>query len=75
MKLWKKVLLFNGAGLVGVASSLFVLPADTPFAIWLIGSSMASENKPGISSRVTTVITVTVGVYWVLNILLHVLYR
>jgi len=90
MKLWQKVFVLNMAGLLGIASSLFLVPANTPFFPWLIVSVVllagfnvaifgrfrrpASGTKP-VDSKVTDVI-ITVGVvFWILDVLVQILRR
>jgi hypothetical protein len=90
MKLWQKVLVVNVAGLLGIASSLFVLPANTPFFPWLMVSvvmlatfnvmiivrhrKIASGSRP-TASKATTIIIALGTAIWILDILVHVLRR
>ena len=90
MKLWQKVFVMNVAGLLGIASSLFVLPANTPFFTWLMVSvvilaifnvvifvrhrKIASGSRL-TASKATTIIIALGTAIWILDILAHVLRR
>lgn len=36
MPTWKKALLVNGGGVIGIAMSLFIVPAQTSFWLWVV---------------------------------------
>ena len=38
MPTWKKALLVNAGGVIGVAISLFIVPAQTSFWLWVVVS-------------------------------------
>ena len=38
MATWKKALLVNAGGVIGVAISLFIVPAQTSFWLWVVVS-------------------------------------
>ena len=90
MKLWQKIFVLNIAGLLGVASSLFVVPANTPFLLWLILSAVvlavfnvaifvrerktASGTRPATSKAWDVFIALCVA-FWILDVLVHILRR
>lgn len=89
MKLWQKMSLLNFAGVIGIASSMFVLPASTPFWLWIVSSIVVlaalnvafyvRQRKPTSGSSPTSMrakIIIAVGAaIWLLDILAHVLHR
>jgi hypothetical protein len=90
MKLWKKALVLNIAGLLGIASSIFVVPPNTPFFLWLIISAVVlsafnvaifvRHRKAGPGSRQptskTTDAIIALGVvFWIVDVLVHILRR
>jgi hypothetical protein len=90
MKFWKKAVVLNLAGLLGIASSIFVVPPNTPFVFWLIISAVAlavfnaalvwrhrkaaSGGSQG-TSKVATVIGWVCVAFWILDVLVHVIRR
>jgi hypothetical protein len=90
MKLWQRAFLTNIALLLGIGSSLFVLPPNVPFFTWLIGSSLvfvtfnivmfarfkraASDARPKTSKPMKVIGALCVA-FWILDILVHLLRR
>ena len=90
MKLWKKVLVLNIAGLLGVASSMFVVPDNTPVYLWLVLAGLtlagfnvlifvrrreiASGSRPATSKAQNVLIALGVA-FWILDVLVHILRR
>jgi hypothetical protein len=90
MKLWKRILVLNTAGLLGVASSLFVLPANTPLYLWLVLSALvlvalnvailvrhrktATGTRPKTSKTWDVIIALCLA-FWALEVLVHILRR
>jgi hypothetical protein len=90
MKPWQKAFVLNVAVLLGIASSLFVLPANTPFFLWLTISvvvlaafniaivvrerRIAPGSRPR-ASKATTIVIALGAAIWILDILVHVLRR
>ena len=90
MKLWQKALVLNAAFLLGIASSMFVLPPSTPFFIWLIVSCVvliafnvamfvrlrkpSSGTRPKTSKAWDVFIALCVA-FWILDVLVHILRR
>jgi hypothetical protein len=74
--MWKKIVLVNGGGLVGIITSLFILPPQTPVWLWAAVSGCAlvalnyvcfawrrtasGERKSGVKNTAITVIGLTV---------------
>ena len=90
MKLSQKLLILNIAGLVGIASSLFVLPGNTPFFLWVavsagvlivfnvamvIRHSKITPGRTPTASKTTTIIIALGTAIWILDILARVLHR
>jgi hypothetical protein len=90
MKLWKKALVLNIAGLIGIASSMVVVPANTPFWLWSILSvavlatfnvvmfvrhrKLVPGSKPTTSKAWDILIALCV-IFWILDVLVHILRR
>jgi fucose 4-O-acetylase-like acetyltransferase len=90
MKLWQRVVVTNLAGLLGVSSSLFVLPTNTPFFLWL-GSSILvlavfniaifRRHQKTASGTVQSrpkawdVLIALCVAFWILDVLVHILRR
>jgi hypothetical protein len=91
MKLWQRVVVLNSAALLGVASSLFVLPASTPFYLWLGLSALvlavfniaifrrhrkiASGTKQASPKAWDIYIGLLCVTFWILDVLIHILRR
>jgi len=90
MKRWQKAFVMNVAILFGIVSSLFVLPAKTPFFLWLAIAALVlvalniamvvqdrkntSESRP-IGTKAATIAIMVGAALWILDILVHVLGR
>jgi hypothetical protein len=89
MKFWKKAVVLNVAGLLGIASSIFVVPPNTSFVLWLIISvvvltlfnvAIVWRHRKGSSdnlktSKVSAVIIWVGATLWILDVLFHILRR
>jgi hypothetical protein len=88
--LWKKALVLNLAGLLGIASSLLVLPANTPFVLWfgvsagvlvIFNVAIFVRHRKSVSGTRSTNskewnVIIALGVaLWILDVLIHVLRR
>jgi hypothetical protein len=90
VEVWQKLSLMNVAFLLGIASSIFVVPASTPFFILLAASAVVlvtlnvamfrrlrkttSGAKPATSKTWNVIIAICVA-FWILDVLVHIFGR
>jgi hypothetical protein len=89
MKFWKKAVVLNLAGLLGIASSILVVPPNTPFVLWLIisavvltvfNAALVWRHRKAASgnlkiSKVSAVIIWVGATFWIVDVLFHIFRR
>jgi hypothetical protein len=90
MKLWQRALVLNIAFLLGIGSSVFVVPENMLFRTWLIISILMlvalnialfgrfKKNELGArlkTSKGASIIAVLCVAYWIIQVVVHIIRR